>query len=62
MATAKQARQKQPAAQTASASKARSSRLQGQNLRRALEELRDTKSDRRAQQLKRMIADSICDA
>jgi len=60
MAVAKHARHK-PTAAVVSARKARSPRLQGQNLRRALEELRDTKSDRRAQQLKRVIADSICD-
>jgi hypothetical protein len=62
MAPAKPARQKQTATGV-SARKARSSsRLQGQDLRRAMEELCDAKSDRGAQQLKRIIADSICDA
>jgi hypothetical protein len=35
-------------------------RLQGQDLRRALEALRDTKSDRRAQELKKVITDTVC--
>jgi hypothetical protein len=63
MSPAKQARRKQADASAAvSARKAPSSRLQGQNLRRALEELRDTRSERHAQELKRAIADSICGA
>jgi ribosomal protein L22 len=63
MAVAKQTRQKQ--SQTPSRASARNRKpptLQGQDLRRALEELRDTKSERRAKELKRAIAHSICDA
>jgi len=61
MAVAKQSRQKHaPPTSTVPARKERSPRLQGQELRRALEELRDTKSERRAQELKRVISDSIC--
>ncbi|MGA8432323.1 MAG: hypothetical protein WB729_21030 [Candidatus Sulfotelmatobacter sp.] len=44
------------------ARKERSARLQGRDLRRALEELRDTKSETRAQELKKAISDSICGA
>ncbi len=62
MAVAKRSRQKNSAASAASARKSRSPQLQGQDLRRALEELRDTKNERRAQQLKRVISDSMCGA
>jgi uncharacterized membrane protein len=60
MAVTKPSRQKRSAA--APARKKRSPRLQGQELRRALEELRDTKSETRAQELKKAIGDSICGA
>jgi hypothetical protein len=62
MAVSKQNRQRNSAASASPARKARSPRLQGQKLRRALEELRDTKSETRAQELKRAISDSICGA
>jgi hypothetical protein len=62
MATAKQARQKQTQPASRRARNENSPRLQGQALRRAMEELRDTKSERRARELKRVIADSICGA
>jgi len=62
MAVAKRSRQK-PASGTALAARKESpARLQGRNLRRALEELRDTKSETRAQELKKAISDSICGA
>jgi hypothetical protein len=35
-------------------------KLQGKELRRAMEEFRDTKDDRRAQELKKIISSSIC--
>jgi hypothetical protein len=47
MGTIKQARQKR-------------ARLQGRELPRALEALRDTKSQRRAEELKKLMSDSIC--
>jgi hypothetical protein len=62
MAVAKRSRQKQASATAVSARKERQPRLQGSNLRRALEELRDTKSETRAQELKKAIGDSICGA
>jgi hypothetical protein len=62
MAVSKRSHQKNSAASASPARKARSPRLQGQKLRRALEELRDTKSETRAQELKRAISDSICGA
>jgi hypothetical protein len=62
MALAKRSRQKNSAASATPARKNRSSRLQDQELRRALEELRDTKSETRAQELKKAISDSICGA
>jgi hypothetical protein len=37
-------------------------KLQGQDLRRVVEEFRDTKDDRRAEELKKTISDSICGA
>jgi hypothetical protein len=37
-------------------------KLQGNELRRVVEELRDTKDDRRAEELKKIIGDSICGA
>ena len=62
MAVGKQTRQKQAPAGVVHARKERSARLQGRDLRRALEELRDTKSETRAQELKKAISDSICGA
>jgi len=62
MAVAKQSRQKRAPVAAASVRKQRPARLQGQDLRRALEELRDTKSETRAQELKKAISDSICGA
>jgi hypothetical protein len=37
-------------------------RLQGDDLRKALEEFRDTKDARRAEELKKIISYSICGA
>jgi hypothetical protein len=37
-------------------------KLQGKELRRVVEEFRDTKDDRRAEELKKIISDSICGA
>jgi hypothetical protein len=62
MAVAKQSRQKPASATAAPIGKERPARLPGQDLRRALEELRDTKNETRAQELKRVITDSICGA
>lgn len=62
MAVAKQSRQKQASAKAVSARKQRQARLRGPDLRRALEELRDTKNETRAQELKKAIGDSICGA
>jgi hypothetical protein len=36
-------------------------KLQGKELRRVMEEFRDTKDDRRAKELKKIISSSICD-
>jgi hypothetical protein len=41
-------------------SRQKRAQLQGQDLRRALEGLRDTNSERRAHELKKVISDSIC--
>jgi hypothetical protein len=62
MAVAKQNRQKRASVAAVPARKERPARLQGRDLRRALEELRDTKSETRAQELKKAISDSICGA
>ena len=62
MAVAKQSRQKRASAEAVPTRKERPARLQGRDLRRALEELRDTKSETRAQELKKVISDSICGA
>jgi hypothetical protein len=62
MAVAKQSRQKQASATSVPARKERPARLRGRDLRLALEELRDTKSETRAQELKKAIGDSICGA
>jgi len=62
MAVAKRSREKNSAASAAPARKDRLPRLKGQELRRALEELRDTKNETRAQELKKAISDSICGA
>ena len=61
MAVAKTSR-KRLSATSAPTRKGSPTRLQGRDLRRALEELRDTKSETRAQELKRAITDSICGA
>jgi hypothetical protein len=37
-------------------------KLQGQELRRVMEEFRDTKDERRAEELKKIISDSMCGA
>jgi hypothetical protein len=37
-------------------------KLQGKELRRVMEEFRDTKDNRRAEELKKIISDSICGA
>jgi hypothetical protein len=60
MAVAKQGRQKRASVAGVPSRKERPIRLQGRDLRRALEELRDTKSETRAQELKKAISDSIC--
>jgi len=60
LAIAKPSRRKQASA--IPARKERAARLRGRDLRRALEELRDTKSETRAQELKKAISDSICGA
>jgi len=62
MAVAKQSDRKQASARAVPARKERPARLQGRDLRRALEELRDTKSETRARELKKAIGDSICGA
>jgi len=62
MAVATRSREKNSGAWAAPARKIRFPRLKGQDLRRALEELRDTKSETRAQELKKAISDSICGA
>jgi hypothetical protein len=62
MAVAKQSRKKRASARAVPARKERQARLQGRDLRRALEELRDTKSEARARELKNAIGDSICGA
>jgi hypothetical protein len=60
VAGAKQNRRKNSAA--SAAGKNRPPRLQGEELRRALEELRETKSEPRAQELKRAISVSLVEA
>jgi len=60
MAAPKQSRQRRPSVAAVPARKSRPPQLQGRDLRRALEELRDTKSETRAQELKKAISDSIC--
>jgi hypothetical protein len=40
----------------------RPKKLQGKELRRVVEEFRDTKDDRRAEELKKIISDSVCSA
>jgi hypothetical protein len=35
-------------------------RRKGKELRRVMEEFRDTKDDRRAEELKKIISDSLC--
>jgi hypothetical protein len=62
VAGAKRNRRKNSAASAAPDRKDRSPLLQGEELRRALEELRDTKSERRAQELKRAISVSLVGA
>jgi hypothetical protein len=62
VAAAKQNRRKNSTASAAPATKNRSPRLEGDELRRAVEELRDTKSERRVQELKRVISVSLCRA
>jgi hypothetical protein len=62
VAGAKRNRRKNSAASAAPDRKDRSPLLQGEELRRALEELRDTKSEPRAQELKRVISHSLCRA
>jgi hypothetical protein len=62
MAMPKQSRHKRASSTTSCPRRSRSPRLQDEELRRALEELRDTKSETRAQELKKAISDSICGA
>jgi hypothetical protein len=62
MAVVKQSRLKRASVTAVPAREERPVRLQGRDLRRALEELRDTKSETRAQELKKAISDSICGA
>jgi len=59
VAGAKQNRRRNSAASAAPARKNHPPRLQGEELRRALEELRETKSELRAQELKRAISVSL---
>jgi hypothetical protein len=59
VAGAKQNRRKNSAASAAPSRKNPTPRLQGEELRRALEELRETKSEPRAQELKRAISVSL---
>jgi hypothetical protein len=59
VADAKQNRRKNSTESTARARKNRRPRLEGEELRRAVEELRDTKSELRAQELKRAISVSL---
>jgi hypothetical protein len=62
VAGAKQNRRKNSAASAAPSRKTHTPRLQGEELRRALEELRETKSEPRAQELKRVISVSLVEA
>jgi hypothetical protein len=61
-AVTRQGRQKRTSVTTISARKERQALLQGNDLRGALEELCDTKSESCAQELKKAISDSICGA
>src|ERR1700730_7650606 len=60
--TKNRSRQKPAAATPVPARNEGPARLQGQDLRRAPEGLRDTKSERRVQELKKVISESICGA
>ena len=60
MAVAKQTQRKQSASSRLPNTRKDVPRLEGKELRQALEELRDTKSERRAKELKKAIAYSIC--
>jgi hypothetical protein len=62
VAAAKRNRRKNSAASAAPPQKNHPPRLQGEQLRRALEELRETKSEPRAQELKRAISVSLVEA
>jgi hypothetical protein len=62
VAAAKQNRRKNSASSATPARKNDSPLLQGEELRRALEELRNTKSESRAQELKRAISVSLLQA
>jgi hypothetical protein len=62
MAVAKRTGQKDSPRVRAVSRKEPQPRLKGQELRRALEELRDTKSESRAEELKKVISYSICGA
>jgi hypothetical protein len=62
MAAAKKNHRQNSAASAAPAHRNRPPRLQGEELRRALEELRETKNESRAQELKRAISISLCEA
>jgi hypothetical protein len=62
VAGAKHNRRKNAAASAAPAPKNLPPRLQGEELRRALKELRETKSEPRAQELKRVISVSLVEA
>jgi hypothetical protein len=62
MAAAKKNHRKNSAVDAGPARRNRPPRLQGEGLRRALEELRETKSEPRAQELKRVISVSLVEA
>jgi len=62
MAVAKRTQRKQSTASRIANTREEAPRLEGKELRRALEELRDTKSERRAKELKKAITSSICGA
>jgi len=60
MSVAKQNRQKRGSAKGVSVRKEPSVQLEGPELRRTLEKFRDTKNERSAKELKKVISDSIC--
>jgi ribosomal protein L22 len=60
MAVAKRTQRKQSGASRLPKARQDARQFEGKELRQALEELRDTKNERRAKALKKAIANSIC--